>query len=113
MNKRVGRFLLPLLMTALLFQSPMVASGQRPKGLLGRKQVLIINNSGRLLEVEARTDSSRWRFQLPADGDVILEKVKLIKVGGTDYSLEFKNRYALRWDEQGARPYVVRLVMSK
>jgi hypothetical protein len=113
MNKRVGRFLFPLLMTALLLQPLTSASGQRSKGVIGRHQVLIINNSGRALGVEAWMPSGRWNFQLNDGGDVILENVKLIRVAGTDYSLEFKNRYALRWDEQGRRAYVVRLVMSK
>ena len=113
MNKRVGLFLLPFLMTTLLLQPPMAASGQRSKGVIGRHEVLIINNSGRPLGVEARTPWSRWRFQLHAGGDVILENVKLIRVAGTDYSLEFKSRYVLLWDEQGGRAYVKKLVLSK
>ena len=113
MNKCVGRFLLPLLMTSLLLQTPTAASGQRSKGVIGRRQVLIINNSGRSLRFEARTRWSRWPCGLHAGDDVILENVKLIQVAGTDYSLEFKSRYVLLWDEQGGRAYVRRLVMSK
>ena len=113
MNKRVRRFLLLLLITSLLFESPLAASGQRSKGVIGRHQVLIINDSSRRLGFEARTPWGRWNYQLQAGGDVILENVKLIRVAGTDYSLEFKNRYALLWDEQGGRAYVKRLVAGK
>lgn len=112
MNKCVGRFLRPLLMTSLFLQ-PLTASGQRSKTLIGRRQVLIINNSGRPLAFEAWTPWGCWRFQLRAEGDVVLENVKLIRVAGTEYSLEFKNRYALLWDEQRRRAYVGRLVMGK
>jgi hypothetical protein len=111
MNKRVGRFVLPLLIAALLLQSPTAALGQRSKGVIGRHQVLIINNSGRPLDVEAQTPWGCRRFRLYAEGDVTLENVKLIRVSGTNYLLAFKNRYALHWDEQKGRAYVSRLVM--
>jgi hypothetical protein len=91
----------------------MATSGQRSRGLIGSREVLIINNSGRLLWVEARTSVSGRYFQVRAGGDVILENVRVIRVGGTDYLLEFKNRYALLWDEQSSHPYVCKLVMSK
>lgn len=113
MNKRVGRFLLPLLLMSLLLQTPTAASGQRSRGVIGRRQVLIINNSGRPLRFEVRTPWGRWPYGLHAGGDIILENVKLIRVAGTEYSLEFKNRYVLLWDEQGGRAYVRRLVISK
>ena len=112
MNKCVGRFLLPLLM-ALLLQPTMTATGQRSKGVIGRHQVLIINNSGRPLGFEAQTPWSCWRYRIHDGGDVILENVKLIRVGGADYSLEFKNRYVLLWDEQEGRAYLRRLVKNK
>jgi hypothetical protein len=86
---------------------------QRSQGVIGRRQVLIINNSGRPLRFEARTPWSRRPCWLHAGGDIILENVKLIRVAGADYSLEFKNRYVLLWDEQGGRAYVRRLVMGK
>lgn len=113
MNKRIGRFLLPLLMMPLLLQPPAAASGQRSKGVIGGRQVLIINDSGRSLRFEARTPWGPMPCGLRAGGNVILENVKLIRVAGTNYSLEFKNRYVLLWDEQGGRAYVMRLVMSK
>jgi len=110
MNKRVRRFLFLLLFASLSLQSLTVASGQRSKGVIGRHQVLIINNSSRQLGFEAMTPRGRLNCQLVAGDDVVLENVKLIRVAGTEYSLEFKNRYALLWDAQGARPYVRRLV---
>ncbi|HKU76750.1 MAG TPA: hypothetical protein VJR02_22765 [Pyrinomonadaceae bacterium] len=110
MNKHIGRFLLPpLVLITLLLQFSISISGQRSKGIIGRHEVLVINNSGRLLWIEAWTPRSYRRFPLPAEDDVILESVKVIRVAGTAYSLNFKNRYTLLWDEQGARPYVMRL----
>lgn len=114
MTKRVRRFLLLLLIMSLLLQPPAAASAQRSRGLMiGRRQVLIINDSSKRLGFEARTPWRSWNCQLRAGDDVVLENVKLIRVAGTDYSLEFKNRYALLWDEQGGRPYVKRLVAGK
>jgi hypothetical protein len=105
--------MLPLLMMSSLLLTPTAASGQRSRGVIGRRQVLIINNSGRSLRFEARTPWGRWLCGLQDGDDVTLENVKLIQVAGTTYSLEFKSRYVLLWDEQGRRAYVRRVVMSQ
>ena len=110
MNKHIRRLLLPLVLTTLLLQFSRPISGQRSKGIVGRREVLIINNSGRRLWIEAWTPRSYQQFPLHAEGDVTLKDVKVIRVAGTAYSLEFKNRYSLLWDEQNARAYVMRLV---
>ncbi len=107
------RFLPPLLMMMLLLHPPIAVSTQTSKPLMGNHQIVIINKSSKLLEFSIWTSRGWRRFQLQAGSDLILENVKFIHIAGTQYSLDYKNRYALFWDAQSGRPVVNRLVATK
>jgi hypothetical protein len=113
MNKRVGLLLLILLMAPHALRTPFAAAHQRSKGVVGSRQVVIINNCGRVVEFGVGTPWGWGPGQLNSGDDVTLNNVTLIRVAGKCYRLEFTNRYELRWNAQNNQAYVVRLVTRK